>query len=371
MPAKDYYQVLGVPEGASAEEIKKTYRKLARKYHPDANPGDAAAEERFKEISAAYTVLSDLERRKQYDQMRRMGARAGFGSGGGPQGPGFGGAAGGWQTIDLEDLDGFGGLGDLFSSIFGGRGRTRSRGPRAQPGLDRHMEVEVPFKTAAMGGEVTVEVPLEEPCPRCQGTGAEPGSKVETCPQCGGSGQVSLLQAGFAVQRPCPRCMGRGTIVESPCRQCGGDGSVVKRRRIKVKVPAAIEDGERIRLKGKGEPGVAGGPPGDLYLVLRIKPDRFFSREGLDIHCTVPITAFQAMLGTKIRVRTVHGSKVELKIPPGTQGGTRLRVKGQGVETEGRRGDMYVEIEITVPEKLTDEERARVEELARGTAGKR
>jgi molecular chaperone DnaJ len=165
--------------------------------------------------------------------------------------------------------------------------------------------------------------------------------------------------------------MGRGTIVESPCRQCGGDGSVVKQRRIKVKVPAAIEDGERIRLKGKGEQGVAGGPPGDLYLLLRIKPDRFFSREALDIHCTVPITAFQAMLGTKIRVRTVHGSKVELKIPPGTQGGTRLRVKGQGVETEGRRGDMYVEIEITVPEKLTDEERARVEELARGTAGKR
>lgn len=371
MPAKDYYQVLGVSEGASAGEIKKTYRKLARKYHPDANPGDQAAEERFKEISAAYDVLSDPERRKQYDQMRRMGAQAGFGAGG-PREPGFGGATGGgWQTIDLEDLDGFGGLGDLFSSIFGGRARARPRERRAQRGPDRLMEVQVPFKTAALGGDLTVEVPLEEPCPQCKGTGAEPGSKVETCPQCSGTGQVSLLQAGFAVQRPCPRCMGRGTLVENACRRCGGEGSVETRRKIKVKVPAAIEDGERIRLRGKGEPGVAGGPAGDLYLVLRVKPDRFFRRDGLDIHCTVPITAFQAMLGTKIRVRTIHGTKVELKIPPGTQGGTRLRVKGQGIEKDGKHGDMYVEIEITVPEKLTDEERARVEELAKGTAGKR
>ena len=232
------------------------------------------------------------------------------------------------------------------------------------------MEVGIAFKTAAAGGEVTLQLPLEETCPRCQGSGAEPGSKVETCPQCGGTGQVSLVQGAFAVQRPCPRCTGRGTIVEKPCRTCGGDGSLSRSRRVKVKIPAGIEDGERIRLKGKGEPGVGGGPPGDLYLVVRVKPDRFFSRDGLDIHCTVPITAFQAMLGTRIRVRTIRGSKVELRIPPGTQGGTKLRVKRQGIEVGDRRGDMYVEIEITVPEKLTEEERARVEELAQRTASK-
>ncbi|MGH7571869.1 MAG: molecular chaperone DnaJ [Gemmatimonadota bacterium] len=370
MPAKDYYQVLGIPESASAEEIKKTYRKLARKYHPDANPNDPAAEERFKELSAAYQVLSDSERRKQYDRMRKMGAYEGFGAGrGGASGPG-GAGAGGWQTIDLEDLDGFGGLGDLFSSIFGGRGRTRGHRPGPQRGPDRRVEVGIPFKTAATGGEIMVQVPLEETCPRCQGSGAEPGSKVETCPQCGGSGQVSLVQGAFAVQRPCPRCTGRGTIVETPCRTCGGDGSVSRSGRVKVRIPAGIEDGERIRLKGKGEPGVGGGPPGDLYLVVRVKPDRFFSRDGLDILCTVPITAFQAMLGTRIRVRTIRGTKVELRIPPGTQGGTKLRVKGQGIEKDGRSGDMYVEIEITVPEKLTEEERARVEELAQRTATK-
>lgn len=369
MPVKDYYQVLGIPEGASAEEIKKTYRKLARKYHPDANPNDPSAEERFKEISEAHQVLADPERRKQYDRMRKMGAYEPFGAGrGGPGGPGAG--AGGWQTIDLEDLDGFGGLGDLFSSIFGGRGRTRGRRPGPQRGPDRRMEVGIAFKTAATGGDVTLQLPLEETCPRCQGSGAEPGSKVETCPQCGGTGQVSLVQGAFAVQRPCPRCTGRGTIVEKPCRTCGGDGSLSRSRRVKVKIPAGIEDGERIRLKGKGEPGVGGGPPGDLYLVVRVKPDRFFSRDGLDIHCTVPITAFQAMLGTRIRVRTIRGSKVELRIPPGTQGGTKLRVKGQGIEVGDRRGDMYVEIEITVPEKLTEEERARVEELAQRTASK-
>lgn len=363
MPAKDYYQVLGVAEGATAEDIKKTYRKLARKYHPDANPNDPTAEERFKEISEAYQVLSDPERRKQYDQMRKMGAFTGFG--GARAGAGGPGGAGGWQTIDLEDLDGFGGLGDLFSSIFGGRGRSRAREPRPRRGPDRQVEVGVSFKTAATGGQVTLQVPVEEPCPRCQGTGAEPGTKVETCPQCGGTGQVSLVQGAFAVQRPCPRCTGRGTIVQEPCRTCGGEGSVSRARRLKVRIPAGIEDGERIRLTGKGEPGAAGGPPGDLYLVVRVKPDRFFSRDGLDIHCTVPITAFQAMLGTRIRVRTIHGPKVELRIPAGTQGGTRLRVKGQGIEKEGRRGDMYVEIELTVPEKLTEEERARVEELAR------
>ena len=370
MAAKDYYQALGVSEGASAGEIKKAYRKLARRYHPDANPDDPSAEERFKEISAAYQVLSDEDKRRQYDRMRTAGA-AGFG-GFAREGAG---AAGGWQSIDLEDLQamgGFGGLGDLFSSIFGGR--SRARGPTAaqrRQGPDRNIDVQVAFTTAVRGGEVAVTLPLEEECPRCHGSGGEPGTPVETCPQCGGSGQVSLVQGGFAVQRPCPRCYGRGSLVQTPCRECGGDGSVARRRQVRVAIPAGIEDGERIRLRSKGEPGVAGGPAGDLYLTVRIKEDRFFRRDGLDIHCTVPINAVQAMLGTKIRVRTIHGTKAELRIPPGTQGGTRFRLRGQGIHQHDRTGDQYVEIAITVPEELSDEERAIVEQLGQRPSFKR
>lgn len=377
MAAKDYYQSLGVSEGASAAEIKKAYRKLARKYHPDANPDDASAEERFKEISAAYQVLADPEKRSQYDRMRKAGA-AGFG-GFGPGGFGPGGgdprAGGGWQSIDPQDLEGLGGLGglgDLFASMFGGRGRRSGPSPQGRRrGADRQIEVEVPFAVAANGGEISVTTPLEEECPRCHGNGAEPGTKVETCPQCGGSGQVSLVQGGFAVQRPCPRCYGRGTLVETPCRECGGDGTVSRPRRIRVKIPAGIEAGERIRLAGKGEAGQAGGPAGDLYLTVRIRGDRFFRREGLNVHCTVPINAVQAMLGTRVRVRTIHGTRVVLRIPAGTQGGTRFRLKGQGVMQGERVGDQYVEIAITVPEELTEEERALVEELGQQPSFKR
>ena len=369
MAAKDYYQVLGVREGADQESIKKSYRKLARKYHPDTNPDDPSAEERFKEISEAYRVLSDPEKRKQYDAMRTAGAGAGFR--GGPEGfGGFGfrtggGPAGQWQTIDFEDLagaEGFG-LGDLFSSIFGGRRGRGAGAPRPQKGADRRVEVQIPFELAARGGEITVRVPLEVECPRCHGNGAEPGTPVEECPQCGGSGSVSLIQGGFAVQRPCPRCYGRGTLIKEPCTQCRGEGTITERKRIKVKIPPAIEDGERIRLRGKGEPGPAGGPPGDLILSVRVKPDRFFRREGLDIYCTVTISIVQAMLGARIRVRTVHGKKVEVRIPPGTQSGTKLRLKGQGLTREGKTGDQYVEIQVKVPEKLTDEERELVEQL--------
>jgi molecular chaperone DnaJ len=365
--AKDYYQVLGVSEDADADAIKKSYRKLARKYHPDANPDDPAAEERFKEISEAYRVVSDPEKRKQYDAMRKAGAGAGFGAG--PEGfGGFGygqtGAGGQWRTVDLGDLDAEGfGFGDLFASIFGGRRGRGAGAPRPHKGADRQVEVRVSFEVAARGGEITIRVPLEVECPRCEGQGAEPGTPVETCPQCGGSGSVSLVQGGFAVQRPCPRCYGRGTLIKEPCTQCRGEGTVTERRPVKVRVPAAIEDGERIRLRGKGEPGPAGGPPGDLILTIRVKPDRFFRREGLDLHCTVPITIVQAMLGAKIRVRTIHAKKVEMRVPPGTQSGTRLRLRGQGLTRDAKTGDQIVEIQVKVPEKLTDEERELVEQL--------
>ena len=366
MAAKDYYQVLGVSEDADADAIKKSYRKLARQYHPDANPDDPAAEERFKQISEAYRVISDPEKRKQYDAMRKAGAGFGAGSAGFGAGSGgfdFGqGGAGQWRTVDLGDLDAGGlGFGDLFASIFGGR---RGRGaPQPHKGADRQVEVRVSFEVATRGGEITIRVPLEVECPRCEGKGAEPGTPVETCPQCGGSGSVSLVQGGFAVQRPCPRCYGRGTLIKEPCAQCRGEGTVTERRPVKVRVPATIEDGERIRLRGKGEPGPAGGPPGDLMLTIRVKPDRFFRREGLDIHCTVPITIVQAMLGAKIRVRTIHGKKVEMRVPPGTQSGTRLRLRGQGLTRDGKTGDQMVEIQVKVPETLTDEERELVEQL--------
>ncbi|MFN2383947.1 MAG: molecular chaperone DnaJ [Gemmatimonadota bacterium] len=365
MAARDYYAVLGVPEDAPAGAIKKAYRKLARQHHPDKNPNNKASEERFKEISAAYAVLSDDAKRKQYDQLRKMPPGFGrYGGGGGPGGPG--GAPGGWQNIDLDDLQGFGagGLGDILSSIFGQRARPReSARPVRQRGADRQVELAVSFATAVKGGDITVTVPLEEECARCHGSGGEPGSTVQTCPQCGGSGRVAVSQGGFAVQRPCPRCYGRGSLIESPCVVCQGEGSVMRRRKVKVALPAGVNDGEKIRLTGRGEAGVAGGPPGDLLLTIKVKPDRFFTREGLDVLGTVPLNIVQAMLGTKIRVRTVHGSKIELKIPPGTQNGARFRLKGQGIQRGERTGDQYVIVTVTVPETLTDEERALVEQL--------
>ncbi|MGH7566450.1 MAG: molecular chaperone DnaJ [Gemmatimonadota bacterium] len=369
MAAKDYYQVLGVSQDADPDTIKKAYRKLARKYHPDANPDDPSAEERFKSISEAYRVVSDPEKRKQYDAMRTAGAGGGFGGGpgGGFGGFGFdqGGAAGEWRTVDLGDLAGAEGfnLGELFSSIFGGRRPGGGGAPQPRKGADRRIDVRVSFQVAAKGGQIEIRVPLEVECPRCRGKGAEPGTPVETCPQCGGSGNVSLIQGGFAVQRPCPRCYGRGTLIEEPCSKCRGEGSVTERKRVKVRIPALTEDGHRIRMRGQGEPGSAGGPPGDLILTVRVKSDRFFRREGLDIHCTVPISIVQAMLGAKIRVRTIHGTKVQVRVPPGTQSGTRLRLKGQGLENADTKGDQYVEIHVKVPEKLTDEERELVEQL--------
>ncbi len=305
--------------------------------------------------------------------MRSAGTGTGFGGGGGFGGFGFGqpGAGGQWRTVDLEDLGGVEGfnLGDLFSSIFGGRQArgAGARGPRK--GADRRIDLRVSFQVAAKGGQVEIRVPLEVECPRCAGKGAEPGTKVETCPQCGGSGSVSLVQGGFAVQRPCPRCYGRGTLIEEPCTRCRGEGSVTEPRRVKVKIPPLTEDGHRIRMRAQGEPGPAGGPPGDLILTVRVKPDRFFRREGLDIHCTVAITIVQAMLGAKIRVRTIHGKKVEVRVPAGTQSGTRLRLRGQGLESEGAKGDQFVEVQVKVPEKLTDEERELVEQLGQKMGG--
>jgi molecular chaperone DnaJ len=367
MPAatKDFYNILGVAENASADEIKKAYRRLAKKFHPDANPNDTQAAERFKEISEAYSVLSDEQKRKQYDQMRKYGAFGGFGgAGGGFHRSGGAPGAGGTTTIDIEDLGGLGGLGDLFGSIFDfSKRKGRAQGP--QRGQNVEYAVEVPFELAARGGKLPITVPITEECATCHGSGAAPGTSPTTCPECRGSGSITFGQGGFAVSRPCPACYGRGTIPTDPCPTCKGQGSVRHQRQINLSVPAGVDTGSKLRIPGQGEPGAGGGPRGDLIVSFRVAPHRFFRREGMDVHCTVPINVAQAMLGSKIRVRTVEEKQVVLRIPQGTQSGTRFRIKGQGIEKGGRRGDQYVEVRVTVPKELDEQEERLMREFAR------
>lgn len=370
---KDFYRILGVAENASADEIKKTYRKLAKKYHPDANPNDASAAERFKEISEAYAVLSDEDKRKQYDQMRKLGAFGGFGGAGGMGGfgrhpggaPGAGGAAGSTGGFSFEDMGDVGGLGDLFGSIFDfGRRRGGAREGGAQRGENVEYAVEIPFELAVRGGKLPITVPITEDCGTCHGSGARPGTDLTTCPECKGRGSIVFGQGGFAVSRPCPACLGKGKVPTDPCPTCQGRGQLRQQRQIQVTVPAGVDTGSKIRLPGQGEKGPGGGAAGDLLVTFRVQPDRFFSREGMDIACTVPINLAQATLGSRIRVRTVDDKRVVLRIPPGTQSGTRFRIKGQGVEKDGRRGDQYVRVQVTVPEELGDRERKLMEEFA-------
>ena len=361
---KDYYQILGVSEKADASEIKKAYRKLAKQYHPDANANDPKAAERFKEIGEAYAVLSDPKKRKQYDQMRRMGPFGGFGGGGRPGGGPTGQPGGGGVRFNMDDLGDLGGFGDLFSSIFDfGRKRQQPR-TGAQRGGNVEYTVEIPFETAARGGTIGITVPVTEECATCSGTGAAPGTRATVCGECSGSGTVSFGQGGFAVNRPCPACYGRGEVPKQPCGTCGGSGQVRQERKIRVKVPAGVDTGSKLRLSGQGERGRGGGPPGDLLITFQVQSHRFFRRKGLDIHCTVPVNIAQAALGSKIRVKTVDGKKVSLKIPPGTQSGTKFRVPGQGIEKGGQRGDQFVEVKIVVPDQLDPDEEKLMREFA-------
>ncbi|MEO6056216.1 MAG: J domain-containing protein [Gemmatimonadales bacterium] len=362
MAAKDFYQVLGVPDSASQGEIKKSYRRLAKQHHPDANPNNAAAAERFKEISEAHSVLSDPDKRKQYDQMRRLGAFDGATRG--PR-PGAGARPGGPRGSDVNvegmEFGDYGGLGDIFSSIFG-RGGARQEGPpRAEP---IETVVEVPFRVAALGGKVTVVLQVTEPCPTCTGSGGAPGATWSTCPECNGRGTISFGQGGFAVNRPCPQCRGRGRIPSEPCPTCRGAGEVRTQRQVVITVPPATETGTRVRIRGQGQTVRAGAPPGDLVVTFQVQPDRFFHREGLDIVCEVPLNVPQAALGTRLRVRTLDGKKVMLRIPAGTQPGRKFRIKGQGVEKNGVRGDQLVQVHVTVPEQLTAEQQAMLKQFA-------
>ena len=342
--AKDFYQVLGVPDTATAPEIKKAYRRLAKQYHPDANPNNPQAAERFKEISEAHTVLSDPDQRSKYDRMRKYGAFGGAGA----RGPGAGsrGPAAG-QPMDETSFD-FGdiGLGDIFSSIFGNRARREE--PRTIEALETL--VEIPFRVAAMGGKVPVSVTVMDPCGTCHGSGAAPGASVEKCSECNGSGTVTFGQGSFAVHRPCPKCRGKGKIPSQYCGTCAGAGEIRTERRLSVTVPPGTESGTKIRLKGQGHPARDGRPAGDLLVTFQVQADRFFSREGLDLRCEVPINLAQAVYGTTLKVRTLDGKKVLLKVPPGIQPGRTFRIKGIGLEEGGRKGDQLITVNVQIPE---------------------
>ena len=369
---KDFYAVLGVPSSASQDEIKKAYRKLAKKYHPDANASDPKAAERFKEISEANNVLGDAEKRKQYDEMRRLGAfDGGFGGGFGSRARGgAGGARGGagsaQQNINFQDFDigGLGGLGDLFSSMFGGESRQSTRQQAPEMGQTVEVSLDIPFRTAARGGKVPIDLEVSEECGTCHGTGAAPGASLKICPNCSGRGVISFGQGGFAVNRPCPVCLGRGQVPTEPCPTCHGSGEVRARKKVLVNVPTGVDTGSKIRLKGQGGKGTRNGPPGDLIITFNVLPDKFYKRDGLDVIAAVPLNIAQATLGTKISVRTLDGKKVAIRIPPGTPSGKRFRVRGQGIQKGDKKGDLIVEVAIQVPEKLSEEQERMMKEFA-------
>ena len=372
MATKDYYAVLGISPSASQDEIKKHYRKLAKKNHPDANQSDPKAAERFKDISEAYNVLGDPEKRKQYDEMRRFGAFTGFGGAGGGArrpsgapsgGPPPGGAGGSFRFEDF-DVGGIGGLGDLFGSMFGGGARPNQRPRGPERGQTVETTLEIPFRVAALGGKIPIEVEVREECTTCHGTGGAPGAQFRTCSECGGRGTISFGQGGFAVTRPCPVCLGRGQVPSVPCPTCNGAGEITARRKINITVPSGVDSGTKIRLKDQGGRGAKGGPPGDLLITFQVQPDRFFKREGLDVVATVPLNIAQATLGSKISVKTLDDRKVTIRIPHGTPSGKRFRVRGQGIAKGEKRGDLIVEVTVTVPEHLSEEQERMMKEFA-------
>ncbi len=347
---KDYYKVLAVAKNATAAEIKKAYRKLAQEHHPDANEGNKASEDRFKEISAAYDVVGDADKRKSYDQVRDMGA-SGFGPGGGGR-PG----PGGGFRYEAADFD----IGDIFSMFGGGGGRGRASRP--QRGADLETEVKVSFDEAMTGTNVPVKISGPAQCSRCHGSGAEPGTTPITCQQCAGRGQISVNQGLFSMAQPCPSCGGSGRIIQTPCTTCRGTGAEKRTRKFSVKIPAGVKDGSRIRLGGRGESGPTGGQAGDLYVRVSVGAHRFFGRKGDDLTVELPVTFPEAALGANVKVPTLNGP-VTLKVPAGTPGGKTFRVKGKGAPKRGGHGDLLVTVRIDVPAKLGREEKDLVKRL--------
>ena len=358
---KDYYAVLGLKSDASDKDVQKAYRKLAKKNHPDANPGDTAAEERFKGVSAAHEVLGDPEKRKEYDSVRDMVASGGPRGFGGADGGGFGG-----QGFEFEDAGGFGDiLGNLFGGGFSRRGHGRAGTAGPVRGQDLEAELHVDFLDAVHGVTTTVNVTSDAACSTCNGSGAEPGTFPAQCPRCHGTGAIAVPQGPFSVSEVCPTCGGRGQIIEHKCKACRSTGVERRRREVKVRLPAAVRDGQRIRVKGRGAAGRNGGPPGDLYVIVHVASDQIFGRSGKN-HLTVevPITFAEAALGAHVKVPTL-AAPVTVKVPPGTQHGTTVRVRGRGIApTAGDPGDLLVTFSVVVPEKLTADQKDAVEVLA-------
>lgn len=346
---RDYYEVLGVDRGAAESELKAAYRKLALKYHPDRNPDNKNAEEKFKEAAEAYEVLRDPQKRQIYDQYGHQGL----------EGQGFSGFGG------FEDI--FSSFGDIFEDFFGfgGRGRRRSRN-RVQRGSDLRYDMALEFMDAAFGVETTINIEKRETCPNCEGSGAESGTQPQTCPQCGGAGQVGRSQGFFTIRTTCPHCRGVGQIITNPCANCSGRGQVLVNKTVSVKIPAGVDTGSRLRLSGEGEAGAYGGPPGDLYVFISVKPHDFFHREGTDVICQVPISFIQATLGDKIQVPTLNSEK-ELAIPKGTQPGELFRFRGKGIPSlrTGHRGDQIIQVAIKTPTNISKKQEALLKEFAK------
>lgn len=337
MAKRDYYEVLGVSRDASQDEIKKSYRRLAMKYHPDRNTDDAEAEQKFKEAKEAYEVLKDDEKRATYDRFGHDGLSAGAGGAGGFSAEGFG------------DI-----FGDVFGDIFGGGRRGASQVFR---GADLGYELKLDLERAVAGDSVTIDVPTQVACEECDGSGAGKGSDPVTCTTCGGAGQVRMQQGFFSIQQTCPACKGAGTVITDPCRKCHGRGRTSRTKTLNVKVPAGVDDGDRIRLSGEGEAGRNGGPPGDLYVEIRVKPHKIFERAGADLSCEVPISFAAATLGGEVELPTLDGH-VALKIPAGTQSGKVFRLRGKGVTTvrDARKGDLFARVAVETPVNLTAEQ---------------
>ncbi len=349
MAKRDYYEVLGVAKTASDDEIKKAYRKLAMKFHPDRNQGDGAkaAEEKFKEAKEAYEMLSDAQKRAAYDQYGHAGVDP---NAGGPGGQGYGGFA-----------EAFG---DIFGDIFGQQGGGRRGGQQVYRGADLSYQLEITLEEAAAGKETQIRIPSWENCETCHGTGAKPGTSAQTCKSCQGTGTIHLRQGFFSIQQTCPHCHGSGKVITDPCTSCNGAGRIKKQKTLEVKIPAGINEGQRIALRGHGEPGMHGGPAGDLYVEIRIRQHGIFERDGDDLHCTIPVSMIKAALGGGIEVPTL-GGKAEIDLPEGTQHGKAFRLRGKGIKgvRSAYPGDLYVHIAVEVPVKLTEHQRKLLKEL--------
>jgi molecular chaperone DnaJ len=353
---RDYYEVLGIQKNASRDDIKKAYRKLAVQYHPDRNPGNKEAEEKFKEATEAYEVLSDDQKKSAYDQFGFAGVQ------------GMGGGEHDWSNFQgFEDIFG-GDFGSIFDTIFGGGfggGRSSRNTGSVRQGENLRSDIEISFKDAVFGTKVELQYSRNERCPACRGSGAAEGSGKKVCPSCQGSGQVRRSQGFFSVASTCPNCRGEGYIIEHPCKECGGSGVQRKKQKIMVTIPAGVENGRRVVIPQQGDAGVNGGPAGDLYVFIRVKAHEYFERQGLDLYCAVPISITQASLGAEIHVGTLDNKTIKVKVSSGIQNGKMLRVRNEGVPAAGRRGDLYIKFMVQVPDRLSRRGRELMEELSR------